>query len=234
MINKLRKLFKNSDKNTIDSKYYEEFNKVKYELCKLVPEYKKEVIDTFPLNVKEKELQKEDTDKLNYCNAFILNKLNLNTNKGLCSYLCNLNIEAFMILLEEEIAFLTVGKILVEDKNVFNIPEKEVVINKLISDSNEFKNVLMGGNLHLWITLGNGMIIDPSIKLSINDINEVVIGSPSNICKNSNYKYLPYIVVDFKELPKEIIQSNISVDIIILEKMQTLNFVNKSINGYYK
>lgn len=233
MINILRQLFYKNENNTIDSKYYKEFNNIKYELCRLVTEYTKKDIDSFPFDVKEKRLQENDFERLNNCNAFTLEKLNLNTNKGLCSYLCNSNIEAFMILLEEEVAFLTVGKILVENENVFNIPEQETVMNKLVNDSKEFKNVLMGGNLHLWITLGNGMIIDPSIKLSIDNRNEVVIGTPSNIGKKFSYTYLPYIVVDFKELPKNIIHSNIFIEEIILEKIQALNFVNKSINGYY-
>jgi|TARA_R110002033_G_scaffold29007_4_gene65285 hypothetical protein len=187
-----------------------------------------------PKKIKQNKLQ-----ELNFYNALIIKKLNLNIQKGLCGFLSHSSIEAFSYLLEENISFLTVGKIsLADNTNIFNVPEKEIVMNRFIEDIKTKRNLIMGSNLHIWITLCNGTIIDPSILLTLNSKQNVLIGSPQEIYNNNGYIYTPYFINDYKDI-STIINSyqhypqNLVLENLINNKIQNMKYLDTRVSGYY-
>jgi len=228
MISYVKRLMKEFQNNVVfnPNKVYEKkFNEVKYNMLK-ARDGNKEMIDSFPFEMQPILLNEIN---INEYNIVALKKLNRNNEvRGLCAMLSSLTLEGYAMLLNQDFAFLTVGKVLDENNNnIFNVPEKENVINDISKNQREFDNSLVGGNLHVWITLGNGMIIDPSITLTIYEENDVVIGFPKDISKK--YIYEPYMLLDMIEVseinkvdyyPKEAMFNH-----LINEKFETLKII---------
>lgn len=115
---------------------------------------------------------------------------------GLCipSSRCLLEISAFTI--NQRFSYLTLGKIINNKtgNDIFNVKNKDYCLN-LYNNSNS-----IGGNIHGWITLEDGTVIDPSINHSNSQgkNNNVLIGSP---CKLSeSYEYIPFIIQEIFDL----------------------------------
>ena len=222
-------------KNKIDIKYEIDFNNSKNNYKKVVPTVNQELINSFPFKIQQNYNIKYEC--LNNYNKFALNLLQTKykESKGLCGMLSTLLFETSALIYKEDFIFLTVGKILYQDKNIFNIPNKNNVLNKIIKDQNTYKKSLLGGNLHVWITLGNGIIIDPSILLTLHNENKVLIGLASELY--TTYTYEPYLVADMKDISKINNQNNINIDELckycIQDNFNKMDVIPKSINGYY-
>ena len=55
-----------------------------------------------------------------------------------------------------------IGKLLYNDINVFSVPKKNILVDNMLHHHKRYKNFQLGGKLHVWITLGDGTIIEPS------------------------------------------------------------------------
>ena len=108
---------------------------------------------------------------------------------GLCIPLSICLLEVSPAITKQQYSFLTFG--IIEDtitgKDIFLVGEKEDFLKRYNP------NEVVGGNIHAWITLSDGTIIDPSINFNSNIcVNSLIIGSPAEISKE--YKYSPYII----------------------------------------
>lgn len=222
--------------NKINDKYNIDFDNAKSNYIKVVPTANQELIDSFPFKIQQIDNIKYHS--LDDYNEFALSLLHTKYKeyKGLCGILSTLLLEASALVYRADYTFLTVGRILHKDKNIFNIPEKDNVLNKIIIDQNTFQKSLLGSNLHVWITLGNGIIIDPSILLTLNNTNKVIVGLANEL--NSTYTYEPYLVVDMKDISKIINNANdIPIDKLckywIQDNFNKMDIIPRSINGYY-
>ena len=185
--------------------YIKQFNKEKYNLA-YINDTEHTIIDTYPCKINTKKKSYNESFMLEILNHALL-KLNVDSNtKGLCSLLSNITLEAFSILCDEPISFITVGRIINSNgKNIFKVPEKNTVISIMKKDQQEKGVSSSGGNLHVWITLGNGLIIDPSILLTIANTKKVLYGFPNELI--SQFTYEPYTVSeikDFSELKEDL------------------------------
>lgn len=130
----------------------------------------------------------------------------------------------------------------VENDNIkyatlFNTPDERTVVKKMKDDQSNFSKSLAGGNIHMWLTFGNGLIIDPSISSTVNKINNVLIGFPEDL--KETYIYEPYTFMDVKDVGiyKQYSMHPNKDDIMNLittKYNQMKNHMTKqSINGYY-
>ena len=221
--------------NNKNQDYKLAFQKNKYALSDITGASKQE-IDTYIFNMNTNVSYQHFKEPLCHFNNISIQKLNISEKTfGACGMLSSINLEAFAILLEENFSFLTIGKILHQNKNIFSVPEREIVISKMKQDQQQVSFSLLGSNIHAWITLGNGLIIDPSISMSLYSKNDVIIGFPNELA--NQYIYEPYIVADFKDI-SEINKmyknmKNIVINKIISEKLDQMLISKKSIKDYY-
>jgi len=121
--------------------------------------------------------------------------------KGLCAPLSSSLLDLCCFLSGAEYACLTIGKI--EDtttkQDIFAVGNKE---NFLLQFPHHHIEKL-GGNMHVWITLSDGTIIDPSIK------ERLIIGSPTNLENIYKYKYFPYIINEIVKNDSTINEQNL-------------------------
>ncbi|RLA82871.1 MAG: hypothetical protein DRG78_05970 [Epsilonproteobacteria bacterium] len=228
--NILNKLSTSDNLNTI---YEKEFNKNKYGMSE-VSGASSQDIDTYTFRMIPRSITKCST--LDTYNELAIRKLDITSKThGACSMLSTMLLEAFSILHNQDIAFLTVGRISNdESKNIFFTPDRETVIKKMKEDQQNYSKTLLGGNIHVWITLGNGMIIDPSISMTHHGKNKVVAGFPEDL--KDKYKYQPYLVVDFKDLTlinKQYENKDYAAKQMMNEKLEHMEIIRKNIDGYY-
>ena len=125
--------------------------------------------------------------------------------KGLCTIITSIISEDLQGILERENACITIGRIeCKKNGNLFNVPTKKMFLNKMIEQVSNNQLPGIGGNIHVWITLSDGTIIDPTIDITLNnkipivfDVDNIVCGSPQKIYKRYKYKYIPYIVTSY-------------------------------------
>lgn len=112
---------------------------------------------------------------------------------GSCGNIHNLYLEDIgRIVSKARFLYVTAGKLLEMDKNLYNVPPKGE------------EGVLFGdrvGNIHVWITLDSGEIIDLAHNLNMahvrqnNDLIKPIIGNPNTIKKKYGYEYVPYKII---------------------------------------
>jgi len=230
--------FKNILHKKQDNKYFKDFESIKYELCRFNPYVTKDDIDTFPLKIKKRKINSNELEIMNFYNKYILEELNSPISNGLCGFLSYLSIEVFSCILRERIAYLTIGRIKKDEKNIFSVPDKDKVINRFLNDAKEYNTILMGSNIHVWITLGNGIIIDPSILLTLDNNKNILVGTPNEIYQTKGFVFEPYFINDFKDVSNifhnfEYYNENDIYKRLIKEKVSSLNKMPININGYY-
>ena len=108
----------------------------------------------------------------------------LEEKKGLCVPISYSMLPVIVFYLQEEYAYLTFGKILNGNNDIFNVGTKDDY-HKMIEKTKEY-----GNKIHAWITTASGNIIDLTIK------ENIVFGSPVSIYNKYNYIYEPYEVYD--------------------------------------
>jgi len=219
-----------------NKKYNDMFEKNKFNFLYICSDVTKQDIESYEFKMNPSPIS-FDINKLNYFNSIAINRLGANEKTpGLCGFLTTLTLEVFCALLKQNIAYLTVGKIYNSiSPNIFFTPDINTVINKMKEDQINKGGSFLGGNIHAWITLDNGLIIDPSISLTIEKKNEVVVGFPNDI--NNKYIYEPYTVtniIDYKSMniPEHLVEYFIPQ--FIEYKFKEMNIFVENPNGYYK
>lgn len=154
----------------------------------------KEEVDLCVFNPTEQGLTNEAYADIQWCNNYIFEQFDFSNQIGLCSYLCSLGALAYNLASQINISFITVGKVLYNDKNIFKVAKQDKVIEQLIEEHRNFQEIKLGAKLHVWITLDNGLILDPSINHTINNDTMALVESPSDMQRKHNLVYKPYIV----------------------------------------
>lgn len=112
---------------------------------------------------------------------------------GSCGNLHNIHLEDIgKIIPKAQYLYLTAGMLLDEEENIYNVPPKG-------EEGMLFGNRV--GNIHVWITLDSGEIIDLAHNLNIayvrkNDsLIRPIIGNPNTIKKKYGLEYIPYKII---------------------------------------
>lgn len=112
---------------------------------------------------------------------------------GSCGNIHNLYLEDIgRIVAKAKFLYVTAGKLLEGDKNLYNVPPKG-------EEGMLFGNGV--GKIHVWITLDSGEIIDLAHNLNMahvrqnNDLIKPIIGNPNTIKKKYGYEYVPYKII---------------------------------------
>ena len=155
-------------------------------------------INSFPYKPVE-EITTIDKKILQYCSNHAYTKPPI-AEKGLCSFICNMSFRAYAAASTSKVSFLTIGKVLYNDKNIFNVPSKKESITKMVNDIKKLDNIQLGGKLHVWITFDDGRIMDPTILHSINNSKDIILNRPNKLFIENQLQYLPYIVVNIHEI----------------------------------
>jgi len=169
-------------------KYENEFNIAKQEYIDSLPSEidKNKLISSLNFKIQNNQIPNNQIKIINQYTKYVLECFGY-IQGGLCipSSICLLEVVA--VVTKQKYAFLTFGKIQMSEtgKDVFNVQNKEKC-KKIL------KSGVVGNDIHTWITLANGVIIDPSI-----DDSKPVIGSPYNLI--NKYKYSPYVITDLAD-----------------------------------
>ncbi len=135
----------------------------------------------------------EEINKINFYNNIVIKELKDLNEEGLCIPLsiCLLSVSAFFM--KQQYAFLTYGRIVrtYDSFDMFDVKSQKEFLEKYSEKKEQMKNI------HAWITLSGGTIIDPSINYSKKESN-ILIGSPEDLQKE--YEYYPYMVREIIEL----------------------------------
>lgn len=150
-------------------------------------------------------LQDLEIDNINILRMLTYEYMHYLPPKGLCTIITSIITEDLQGLLERENACITIGKIKCkENGNLFNVPNKKMVLNRMIEQVLSNQPPGIGGNIHVWITLSDGTIIDPTIDITLDNknpitfnSNNIICGSPKEIYKKHGYKYIPYLVTSY-------------------------------------
>lgn len=169
-------------KYNFNIKYEQLFDIVKNEYIK------KNKVFLSNFNVYYKHKSKEDVELMNYCNATGLEEFQkIDDKNGLCMPLSLYLLEIAAIISKCQYSFLTFGRITttIDNHDIFNVGNKEFFLER-------YSNTETCSNIHAWITLSDGTIIDPSIE-SRKNLSTLVIGSPEQL--SAKYEYSPYLIV---------------------------------------
>lgn len=151
-------------------------------------------------DMKPQPLKDEELNRINILRILAYKYIDNLPFKGLCTIMTTILIKDLQGLLERETACITIGKIeCKKNGNLFNVSNKKKFLNKIKKQLLDDKILKLGGDIHAWITLCDGTIIDPTIDVTLDNIdaNGVVCGSPEKIYKNHGYKYSPYMIIDY-------------------------------------
>ncbi|WP_294966252.1 hypothetical protein [Sulfurimonas sp.] len=184
----------------MDDIYNNLFLQAKQNFLKLgIPESE---LDSYIYDPTKHDINKEAYQDMQWCNNYILNGFDFSGQRGLCTYLCSMGSSAYTIASKINMSFITIGKVLHNDKNIFKVPKKDVLIEKFIEEQKTTQDVQLGGRMHAWITLENGLIVDPSLYHTLYQDGTVLVERPLDMQTKFNLVYKPYVVTGMDDMTK--------------------------------
>jgi len=184
----------------INTNYYKNFIESKNDYKKINIKTSQQEIDTFLFDQNMKNIELPDVDELESDINYIFHTFEFKEKTGLCTYLNRIGSKSFILSSRLDFGYITVGSVLFKSKNVFNVPAKNEFLRKIKHEYLENQKVRLGGNIHVWLTLQNGQILDVSINHTLNGNKNIIIGRPDTLLRDHHLEYLPYFVVDMHDL----------------------------------